>query len=86
MDGWQITLIAWGGGNSPYDAKFSEWCSCLHNNNAALIKQKSLFDTTLVMTKTLSLNSKSDKKLLLTNREVQTETLSILPKYFWCEV
>ena len=41
---------------------------CSHNNNIALIKQISLFDTALVMTNTSSFNSKYKKKILLTNR------------------
>ena len=36
----------------PCDAKFSEKCPCLHNNNMTIIKKISLFDTALVMTKT----------------------------------
>ena len=38
--------------NWPCDAKLSEKCPCLHNNNTALKKQISLFDTALVMTNT----------------------------------
>ena len=47
-----------GGQDAPCDAKFYEKCPCLHHNNTALIKQISLFDTALVMTNTLSFNSK----------------------------
>ena len=41
-----------GGQDRPNDAKFSEQCPCSHNNSIAKIKQKSLFDTALVMTNT----------------------------------
>ena len=40
------------GQNCPYDERFSEKCPSLHNNKTTLIKQLSLFDTALVMTKT----------------------------------
>ena len=38
------SMFGGGGGDSP--------CQCLHNNNTALIKQISLFDTALVLTNT----------------------------------
>ena len=41
-----------GGQDRPCDAKFIEKYPCSHNNNIALIKQISLFDTALVMIKT----------------------------------
>ena len=46
--------ISGGGANTPCDAKFCEKCPCSHNNNTALIKQISLFDTALVMTNTIN--------------------------------
>ena len=46
-----------GGEERPWDAKFSEMCPCSHNNNTALIKQISLFDTALVMIKNLKFQS-----------------------------
>ena len=36
----------------PYDTKFSEKCPCSHNDNTAVIKQISLFDTAIVMANT----------------------------------
>ena len=42
-----LTLIVMGG--ELHQAKFSEKCPCLHNDNIAFIKQISLFDTALVM-------------------------------------
>ena len=39
------------GAFTPFDAKFSKKCPCSNNNNTALIKQISLFDTVLSMTK-----------------------------------
>ena len=41
-----------GGQDKPRDEKFSEKWPCSHNNNTALIKQKSQFDTASVMTNT----------------------------------
>ena len=47
-------LIVLGGGGlfGPYDANFSEKCPCSHNNYSALIKQLTLFDTSVGMTNT----------------------------------
>ena len=41
-----------GGGwhDRPNGAKFCEKCPCSHNNNTALIKHISLYDTALVIT------------------------------------
>ena len=55
-----LTLIRLG------EAKFKK-CPCLHNNNTALIKQISLLDADLVMTKTQRFNKKT-----FTNKEVKS--------------
>ena len=77
-----LNLIVLGRGNGlkcPYDEKFP----CLHNNNTALMKQISLIDTTLVMTKTFSLNSKCKKKNFLpVSRSKQRHGHIIIKGYF----
>ena len=45
-----LTLIVLEGGKKKKHFQFL--CPCSHNNNTALIKQISLFDTALVMTNT----------------------------------
>ena len=40
----------------PCDAKFYKKCPCSHNNNTALVKQIFLFDTALVIKKTLKVS------------------------------
>ena len=66
------------GQNTWCNAEFSEKCPFSHNNNSALIKHISLFETVYVMTNTKSFNSKC-KKILLTNEDVKTDIWHISP-------